>query len=89
MVSILARQEGRRFGRRMPAVMPLLATLLTSSAATSAEASATAAADADTEGLEDTAERGQSATAAAAAGWQEPYAGLLLLQTLHTEARGN
>lgn len=77
VVGMLARQEGRRFGRRMPAVMPLLAALL--------EGAAAAAAAAEPE--ED--EGGEDDGTAGAAGWQEAYAGLQLLQCLHSEVLGS
>lgn len=66
MLGVLVEQEGRRFGRCMATVLPPLAALLT-----------TAAAQPATE-AEDAAE----GAAAAATGWREPYAALLLFERL-------
>ena len=70
VLGVLAEQEGRRFGRRMAAVLPPLAALLAAAAAQPATAGASEAEDA----AED--------VAAAAAGWREPYAALLLFERL-------
>lgn len=78
VVGILARQEGRRFGRRIAAVMPPLAALLRTTAA-AAQPSIVA-------GTKEDGSQDSEAVASAATGWQEPYAGLLLLQTLHSVA---
>lgn len=75
---LLAEQEGRRFGRRMAVVLPPLAALLTAAAAAVSAASAGNAMEA-----EDAEE-----VAAAATGWQEPYAGLLLFERLTRQVRG-
>jgi len=74
VLGILAEQEGRRFGRRMPAALPPLAALLAGAAAGAAAAAAS--------GMEDGQQEAEESALAAAAGWQEAYAGLLLLERL-------
>ena len=76
VLGILTEQEGRRFGRRAAYVLPPLAALL------SREAAASVRGQAENTAVAAEPNGGLDGAVATAAGWQEPYAGLLLLEKL-------